>query len=82
MATVSTKTDPDRPPVLDSPTRDRLNDLPRSQEQLGNLGRTKLFELIRNGDLASVKIGRRRMIPQSSIDAYVARLRDHAQEQQ
>jgi excisionase family DNA binding protein len=38
--------------------------------QLG-ISRTVAFRLVREGDLASVKIGRSRRIPQLAIDAYI-----------
>lgn len=53
---------------------DKLNDIEATQDRLGNISRTKTFELIRNGDLPSVKIGRRRLVPDSAIDAYLERL--------
>ena len=46
---------------------DTLNNIEQASEKLGGLGRTRLFELLRTGELRSVKIGRRRMIPDSSI---------------
>jgi excisionase family DNA binding protein len=39
-----------------------------------SIGRTQLFDLLRRGEITSVKIGRRRLIPAASLDAYVARL--------
>lgn len=53
---------------------DRLNDIKGTQERLGGIGRTTLFELIRTGKLRSVKVGKRRMVPDSEIDAYIAAL--------
>jgi excisionase family DNA binding protein len=41
-----------------------------------SLSRTAVFGLIKSGDLRAVKIGGRRRIPRSSIEAYVARLAD------
>ena len=38
--------------------------------------RTTLYELMRSQQLESVKIGRRRLIPQQSLDEFVQRLRD------
>lgn len=38
------------------------------------IGRSKLYELIRSGALASVRIGACRRIPADSITSYVARL--------
>lgn len=57
---------------------DVLNSIPSTQEQLGDVGRTTVFELIRTGELPSIKVGRRRMVPQSSIDNYIARQMDKA----
>lgn len=54
---------------------DSLHALPKAQEQLGYIGRTKVFELIKRGELETVKIGRRRLVPQSSIDRYITRLK-------
>jgi excisionase family DNA binding protein len=40
-----------------------------------HVGRTKVFELIANGELESIVIGRRRLVPRASIEAYIERLR-------
>jgi excisionase family DNA binding protein len=40
-----------------------------------SIGKTKLFELIRAGELSTVAIGRRRLIPRDEVLAYVERLR-------
>lgn len=37
------------------------------------IGRTTLYELIANQELCSVKIGRARRIPESSVDEWIAR---------
>ena len=37
------------------------------------IGRTTLYELIANQELRSVKIGRARRIPESSVDEWIAR---------
>jgi len=39
------------------------------------LGRTKLYGLIRSGELATVSIGRSRRIPESAIMDLIARLK-------
>jgi excisionase family DNA binding protein len=39
-----------------------------------SIGRTALFDLLRRNEITSVKIGRRRLIPAASLDAYLARL--------
>ena len=40
-----------------------------------NLGRTKIYELLGNGALESVTVGRRRMVAAAALDDWVARLR-------
>jgi len=42
------------------------------------LSRTKIYELLRNGELASVTIGRRRMIPAVALENWLARLQADA----
>lgn len=39
-----------------------------------NLGRTSVFALIKNGQIASVRIGRARRIPAREVEAYAERL--------
>jgi excisionase family DNA binding protein len=39
-----------------------------------SLGRTAVFDLLRRGEITSVKVGRRRLIPVASLDAYLGRL--------
>jgi excisionase family DNA binding protein len=39
------------------------------------IGRTKVFELIRSGELESIRIGSSRRIPIDAIEAFVFRLR-------
>lgn len=39
-----------------------------------HIGRSKVFDLIRCGDLESVKIGRLRRVPADAIDAFMDRL--------
>lgn len=38
------------------------------------IGRTKVYDLIKDGRLASIKIGRRRVVPAAAIHALVERL--------
>jgi hypothetical protein len=54
---------------------DQLNDVEATGVKLGGLGRTRVFDLIASGQLASVKIGRRRFVPDSAIAAYIERLK-------
>lgn len=47
---------------------------PEDAGRMIGLGRTKVFELIRNGDLPAAKIGRRTLIPVSALHALIGRL--------
>lgn len=38
------------------------------------LGRTKIYELIREGRLKSVKVGRRRLVPAVAVDEFLETL--------
>jgi excisionase family DNA binding protein len=40
------------------------------------IGKTKLYELLASGDLEAIRVGRRRLILQASIEALVERLRE------
>ena len=42
------------------------------------LSRSLLYELIRSGELRTVKAGRRRLVPVEALAEYVARLKDAA----
>jgi len=39
-----------------------------------SLGRSKVYELLASGELGSVKVGRRRLIPARSLEEFVERL--------
>lgn len=56
-------------------TKRRLYPLPEAAELLG-VGRSTIYELIGAGALASVKIGRRTLVPAEAIDRYIAGLTD------
>jgi excisionase family DNA binding protein len=43
--------------------------------QVLSIGRSKIYELLSSGELESVVIGRRRLIPADACTAFVARLR-------
>ncbi|WML61905.1 excisionase family DNA-binding protein [Rhodococcus sp. AH-ZY2] len=55
----------------------RLHKLPAAQERLG-IGRSKIFELIASGELRSVKIGRTRLVPESALTEFIAKLENSA----
>jgi excisionase family DNA binding protein len=52
---------------------DRLLSIEQAQVKLG-VGRSTIFELIRSGQLGSVKVLRRRLIPESSCNQFIAAL--------
>ncbi len=54
--------------------QDKLNCIEETQQKLGNLGRTRVFNLLASGELKSVKIGRRGFVPEREINAYIAGL--------
>lgn len=39
-----------------------------------SIGRTQMYDLLRRGEIVSVKIGRRRVIPTSALNQYIDRL--------
>ena len=51
---------------------------PEEAAEALRVSRTRIYELIRGGQLESVKSGRNRRIPAEALDEYVARLRDEA----
>lgn len=50
-----------------------LLSITETQEMLG-LGRSLLMEMLLDGRIASLKIGRRRLVTRAAIDAYIAGL--------
>ena len=53
-------------------TKPLLRSIRDTSEDLGN-GRTKTYELIGRGELATVQIGSRRLVTVVSIEAFIAR---------
>jgi hypothetical protein len=51
-----------------------LRSIPDARSELGGIGHTTLYELVKRGDLKKVNIGRRGFITAESIAAYVNRL--------
>ncbi|MEU5690933.1 helix-turn-helix domain-containing protein [Actinosynnema sp. NPDC020468] len=54
-----------------------MNDMVYRVEEVARalrIGRTKVFDLIRSGELVSVKIGGSRRVPVSSVRDYLSRL--------
>lgn len=51
---------------------DPLHPIEEVGEVLGNVSNGVVYRLIKNGDLGSVRVGRRIMIPESDLNAYLA----------
>lgn len=49
---------------------------PEGAAQALGIGRSKTFELIASGEIESVKIGRRRLIPVDALHSFLDRLRE------
>jgi len=43
--------------------------------QMLGCGRTAIYELVRRGEIESIKLGRSRRIPMNALEAFVQRLR-------
>lgn len=52
-----------------------LHPVPEAQGKLGGIGRTMLYRLIADGELATVHIGRRTFIASDEIEAFIERRR-------
>jgi excisionase family DNA binding protein len=55
----------------------KLLSIPQAAAELG-ISRTSVYSLLGTGQLASVRIGRRRLIPVDAIEAAIATLRGAA----
>lgn len=55
--------------VIDRPSA-RLNQIEDVMERLG-IGRSTVFGLLASGELRSVKIGRRRLIPEAALVQFI-----------
>jgi excisionase family DNA binding protein len=55
----------------------RLHPVEHVMERLC-LGRSSVFGLIKGGELPSVKIGRRRLVSEAALTAFISRLDGHA----
>ncbi len=58
----------------------QLHDEKATRARLGGVGRSKFYELVGSGELRSVKIGKRRLVPEQAIVEYIARLEAQARE--
>ena len=59
---------------------DKLLLRPEEVAELISMGRTKVYELMKTGELESVQIGSSRRVPATAIAEYVGRLRDNSTE--
>jgi excisionase family DNA binding protein len=50
-----------------------LYDEKRARERLGGIGHTKYYALLASGELRSVQIGRRRLVPAVAIEEFIER---------
>jgi len=51
----------------------RLHQIESAMDRLG-VGRSTVYELLASGQLRSVKVGRRRLVPESAIVAFIENL--------
>lgn len=47
--------------------------------RLGNIGKSTLFELLRTGELGSVKVGARRFVTEAQLSAFIGSLEQNGQ---
>jgi len=59
---------------LGGPMNAQLHGEKAARLRLGGIGRSLFWELIRAGELRSVKIGKRRLVPEQAICEYIAQL--------
>jgi excisionase family DNA binding protein len=64
---------PVKPQAHGAKTGPRLFSIKQAVYELG-ISRSALYELIKNGKLKTIKIGRRRLIPPEAIDTFIAGL--------
>ncbi len=60
-------------------TEERLVYTPREVGQLLGLSRTAVYDRLRDGSLPSVRVGRRLLIPRTSLEQFLATA-DHRQQ--
>ena len=51
-----------------------MHPLPEAQDVLGGMGRSTIYELIKAGEIAVVKVGRRTYIAHAELERYVRAL--------
>jgi len=63
------------PPPAPNPLKKVFHSVEEAAEIL-SLGRTTVFALIKEGQIHSVKIGKRRLVAATELDAYAIRLQE------
>ena len=63
--------------MTDALTVNRLHDIPSAGQRLG-VGRSTIYALMDSGELRSVKIGARRLIPEQAIVDFITKLDEAA----
>lgn len=58
-------------------TTRRLLDVDQVRDRLGGISRTVVYDLMKQGHIKRVKIGRSTRIDEASVNNYVARLASH-----
>jgi excisionase family DNA binding protein len=61
-------------------TQDELLDKDQSRQALGGIGNTKFYQLLNNGDIRGVKVGKRLMIRRSEILRFISSLPSYKSE--
>ena len=56
----------------------KLYPVPETRHRLGGIGHTQFYELVRNGELETVKIGRRTFVASDEIQRFIAGLKARA----
>lgn len=51
-----------------------LHDIPDARMRLGKIAHSTFYELVKDGRIRTVHIGRRAFVPSSEIDRYIASL--------
>lgn len=68
------KAAPTKPLESENPGARLLYSVPEVAQALGGITTRHVGNLIRSGQLRSVKLGRRRLVPAAALDEYVAQL--------
>lgn len=55
-----------------------MRTVPEVAEAL-NIGKSRVYDLLRTGELRSVKLGKRRLIPAKCLDEFIAALEERAE---